>query len=239
MLIHMVFDCVSLLTTNDTLHQWMTQFLVPHHPIKKKKSNYESQADKAITESERIMNSPGWAIESKDEDDVIYCKTLPQIGKVFKYEGVIEMDPESLNNKLFFNVDKSTEWNRNLLEAKVIQQINKQTNIAYFILKKEFIVQNRDFVHLRTFRKRGNSFFVSSFSVQHPDMPPAPSYTRAEHKFCTYYIQPLKDDPRKSYLIWLMQVNFHGWIPQNVVDLVVSIGMLRHINDLRSLARKP
>lgn len=240
MLLHMLFDCISL-TRDDSLHQWVMQLLSERSPIKKKdnfNNKYQELADKAIEESEKLIASPGWSVEVSQGENAIYSKIVPGVGKVFKYEGIINVEAELLNERLFFNAEKCPEWNRNIKKAEVIQNIDKQTYIVHFVSHKEFIISTRDFIHLRTFRRRGDSILNCSFSINYPGVPTNPNYTRGSHRFCTYSMYPVKNNPSKSYIVWLMQVTLNGWIPQHLTDYAISSGMLRHIEDLSNLKKK-
>ncbi|GFV22806.1 steroidogenic acute regulatory protein, mitochondrial, partial [Trichonephila clavipes] len=155
------------------------------------KNNFKELADYAISESVRIIKSKGWKEETRIGEDVIYSKTVPNIGKVFKYEGIVDIEAEKINNKLFYNVEKSTEWNNNIEKVDVVETIDNRTNVVHFISKSRLFVSSRDFVHLRAWKKKDDAIIHSSFSINHPKAPPS-SYIRAEHRFCTYIISPSK-----------------------------------------------
>ncbi|GIY26842.1 steroidogenic acute regulatory protein, mitochondrial [Caerostris darwini] len=233
MLLHMLYDCISILTTDSALHQWMMQFVVHHHKPAMKKNNFREMADRAIVESLRVIESKDWKIEMKGENGVVYSKNLPNIGKVFKYEGIVEIPAEKLNNKLFYNVEKCHEWNNSIEKANVIESIDKNTNVVHFISRNRFFVSSRDFVHLRVWKKKADAFVHSSFSISHPRVPPA-NYIRAEHRFCTYVMRPIRGEPTKTHLTWLMQVSLKGWVPQNITDHAVTYGMIEHLLDIKS-----
>ncbi|KAG8194401.1 hypothetical protein JTE90_011013 [Oedothorax gibbosus] len=238
MLLFKLFDCISLLTTDDTLHRWMVQFAVHHHHTSsKKKDNFTELADKGLYESLKLIDGSGWKEESKNEKDVLYSKNIPEIGKVFKYEGIVEVDAETINDKLYYNIERSPEWNNSVDKVDVIQTVDNQTNIVRIITRNRFFVSSREFVHLRKWKKVGDSFVHSTFSIDHPEVPSDLSFTRGEHRFCTYVIQPLKEDPSKTRLVWLMQVNLKGWLPQQIIDQAVSFGMESHFEDIRTFRK--
>ncbi|GFY40966.1 steroidogenic acute regulatory protein, mitochondrial [Trichonephila inaurata madagascariensis] len=231
MLLHMLYDCFSVLTTDNIFHQMMMQFATHQKPLKK--NNFKELADYAISESVRIIKSKGWKEETRIGEDVIYSKTVPNIGKVFKYEGIVDIEAEKINNKLFYNVEKSTEWNNNIEKVDVVETIDNRTNVVHFISKSRLFVSSRDFVHLRAWKKKDDAIIHSSFSINHPKAPPS-SYIRAEHRFCTYIMRPLKNDPSRTHLVWLMQVNLKGWLPQHITDHAVTYGMFDHLKDIKS-----
>lgn len=51
--------------------------------------------------------------------DKVLSKVLPDIGKVFKLEVVMEQHPDSLYEELVGNMEQMGEWNPNVKEVKV------------------------------------------------------------------------------------------------------------------------
>ncbi|GBM35529.1 Steroidogenic acute regulatory protein, mitochondrial [Araneus ventricosus] len=228
----MFYDCVSFLISDNTLHRWMMELAVHQKPLKK--SNFHEVAERAMNESMRILESKDWSFEMKSGDDIITSTKLPTIGKVFKYEGVIDMPPEKINNKLFYNVEETPEWSQSVEKANVVETIDNNTNVVHFVSASRCFVSSRDFVHLRAWKKKDDAIIHSSFSITHPKAPPNSTYIRAEHRFNTFILRPYKGDPSKTHLLWLMQVSLKGWLSQNITDQVVTYGMADQMKDIRS-----
>ena len=51
--------------------------------------------------------------------DKVLSKVLPDIGKVFKLEVVLEQHPDSLYEELVGNMEQMGEWNPNVKQVKV------------------------------------------------------------------------------------------------------------------------
>lgn len=51
--------------------------------------------------------------------DKVLSKTLPDIGKVFKLEVILEQHPQSLYEELVGNMEQMGEWNPNVKQVKV------------------------------------------------------------------------------------------------------------------------
>lgn len=51
--------------------------------------------------------------------DKVLSKVLPDIGKVFKLEVVLEQHPDSLYKELVGNMEQMGDWNPNVKEVKV------------------------------------------------------------------------------------------------------------------------
>ncbi|KAF8790422.1 Steroidogenic acute regulatory protein like [Argiope bruennichi] len=211
----------------------MMELGVHQKPLKK--SNFHEIAERSINESLRILESKDWNLEMKSGEDIITSKRIPTIGKVFKYEGVVNMSPEKINNKLFYNVETAPEWNQGVEKANVIETIDNNTNVVHFVSASRCFVSSRDFVHLRAWKKKGDAIIHSSFSISHPKAPPNSTYIRAEHRFNTFILRPYRGDPSKTHLTWLMQVTLKGWMSQSITDHVITYGMADQMRDIRSI----
>lgn len=51
--------------------------------------------------------------------DKVLSKTLPDIGKVFKLEVMLEQHPDNLYQELVGNMEQMGEWNPNVKQVKV------------------------------------------------------------------------------------------------------------------------
>lgn len=51
--------------------------------------------------------------------DKVLSKTVPDIGKVFKLEVILEQHPHSLYEELVGNMEQMGEWNPNVKQVKV------------------------------------------------------------------------------------------------------------------------
>ncbi|CAL1269065.1 unnamed protein product [Larinioides sclopetarius] len=198
------------------------------------KSNFHEVAEHSMNEALRILEGENWNLEMKSGDDIITSTKLPTIGKIFKYEAVVDMPPEKINNKLFYNVEETPEWSKGVEKADVVETIDNNINVVHIVTPSRCLVSNRDFVHLRAWKKKDDTIIHSSFSITHPKVPPNSTYIRAEHRFNTFILRPYKGDPSRTHLEWLMQVSLKGWISQNITDQVVVYGMVDHMRDIRS-----
>ncbi|XP_054713776.1 steroidogenic acute regulatory protein, mitochondrial-like [Uloborus diversus] len=233
MLLHKLFESLSFFIAEDSQHHWVTQIFKQKEPPRKKEC-FRELSNQIVEESLQIMKDEGWVEESRECDDVIYSRKIPKYGKVFKYEGIVNINAGKLKFKLFDEVEKSPEWNCCLTDAKVVQPIDNQTDVAHIVSKGYPFVSSRDFVNLRTWRKKGNDYVHSCISISHPKVPEHPSYVRGQHRLCTYVISPLPQDPNRSKVTWLMQVNLNGWLPQYIIDQTISIGMLDHVKAIKT-----
>lgn len=69
--------------------------------------------------------------------DKVLSKVLPDIGKVFKLEVVLEQHPDDIYEELVENMEQMGEWNPNVKEVKVRQ---------LYDFKAKFILHVRNIV---------------------------------------------------------------------------------------------
>lgn len=56
--------------------------------------------------------------------DKVLSKVLPDVGKVFKLEVMLEQHPDNLYKELVGNMEQMGEWNPNVKEVKVRKSEN-------------------------------------------------------------------------------------------------------------------
>lgn len=60
-----------------------------------------------------------WAFLSQVNGDKVMSKVLPDIGKVFKLEVMLEQQTDDLYEELVDNMEQMGEWNPNVKQVKV------------------------------------------------------------------------------------------------------------------------
>ncbi|OWK00286.1 STAR, partial [Cervus elaphus hippelaphus] len=63
--------------------------------------------------------------------DEVLSKVIPDVGKVFRLEVVVDQPMERLYEELVERMEAMGEWNPNVKEIKVLQKIGKDTVITH------------------------------------------------------------------------------------------------------------
>lgn len=81
---------------------------------------------------------------SQANGDKVLSKVLPEIGKVFKLEVMLEQHPDNLYKELVGNMEQMGEWNPNVKQVKVRTMVYEQKiplgcATKYRLLNKKYI----------------------------------------------------------------------------------------------------
>ncbi|MEE6525414.1 hypothetical protein FKM82_025398, partial [Ascaphus truei] len=91
------------------------------NPYSEIEMSYIKQGEEALMKSMSILaDQDGWKIEIVAENgDKVVSKVLPDIGKVFKLEAVVERPLDNVYGELVDNMESMGDWNPNVKQIKV------------------------------------------------------------------------------------------------------------------------
>ncbi|XP_077080229.1 steroidogenic acute regulatory protein, mitochondrial [Siphateles boraxobius] len=198
---------------------------------------YVQQGQEALQKSISILSDQdGWQTEIENVNgDKVMSKVLPDIGKIFKLEVMLEQQTDDLYEELVDNMEQMGEWNPNVKQVKILQKIGQDTMITHEVSGETpgNVVGPRDFVSVRCAKRRGSTCFLAGMSTQHPGMPEKKGFVRAENGPTCIVMRPSADDPNKTKFTWLLSLDLKGWIPKTVINRVLSQTQVDFANHLR------
>lgn len=199
---------------------------------------YRKKAEDALDTALKIFHESNWKTEKMDQDGAIQTCTNSQFGKIYKYAGSLPASPAIVLDTLFYKLEDQTSWNPNVKEAKVIETIDAQTDVVYVVSEgAKGLVSSRDFVNLRMWQQRGESFLICVIAAEHVNKPPNKSIIRAEQGPLLYMLAPSESDAQTSKFQWLLNVNLKGWLPQYMIDKAMAKSMLDYAEALKAHLR--
>ncbi|XP_029459773.1 steroidogenic acute regulatory protein, mitochondrial isoform X2 [Rhinatrema bivittatum] len=151
-------------------------------PYSEVEMSYIKQGEEALQKSLSILgNQEGWKTEITVENgDKVLSKVLPDIGKVFRLEVVLDQPLDSLYHELVDKMEQMGDWNPSVKEIKILQKIGKDTLITHEIAADTpgNIVGPRDFVSVRCNKRRGSTCILAGMSTRFGTMPEQKGYVR-------------------------------------------------------------
>ncbi|XP_006625386.1 steroidogenic acute regulatory protein, mitochondrial [Lepisosteus oculatus] len=199
---------------------------------------YVKQGEEALQKSISILSDQdGWKTEIVAANgDKVLSKVLPDVGKVFKLEVVLDQPPDQLYGELVDNMEQMGQWNPSVKKVKILQKIGQDTMVTHEVAAETpgNIVGPRDFVSVRCTKRRGSSCFLAGMSTHHPGMPEQKGVVRAENGPTCIVLRPNADDPRKTKFIWLLSVDLKGWLPKTIINQVLSQTQVDFAQHLRA-----
>ncbi|XP_072410020.1 steroidogenic acute regulatory protein, mitochondrial-like [Chiloscyllium punctatum] len=195
-------------------------------PYSEAEMAYIKQGEEALHKSISILqDTSGWKSEIEVANgDKVQSKTLPDIGKVFKLEVVMDKSSDLLYSELFDKVEQMGEWNPNVKQVKILKKINKETMLTHEVSTEAAgnLVRPRDFVSVRYAKRRGSTCFLAGMSTHSDMMPRQDGIVRAENGPTCIVLRPTAEDPTKTRFTWLLSIDLKGWLPKSLTDQVLS-----------------
>ncbi|KAB1257482.1 Steroidogenic acute regulatory protein; mitochondrial [Camelus dromedarius] len=198
---------------------------------------YIQQGEEAMQRALGILsNQEGWKRESQQANgDEVLSKVVPDVGKVFRLEVVVDQPMERLYEELVERMETMGEWNPNVKEIKVLQKIGKDTVITHELAAEAAgnLVGPRDFVSVRCTKRRGSMCVLAGMATRFEEMPEQKGVIRAEHGPTCMVLHPLAGSPSKTKLTWLLSIDLKGWLPKTIINQVLSQTQVDFANHLR------
>uniref|UniRef100_G1TL73 Steroidogenic acute regulatory protein, mitochondrial n=1 Tax=Oryctolagus cuniculus TaxID=9986 RepID=G1TL73_RABIT len=198
---------------------------------------YIQQGEEALQKALGILgNQEGWKEENRQANgDKVLSKVVPQVGKVFRLEVVLDQPMERLYEELVERMEAMGEWNPSVKEIKVLQKIGKDTVITHELAAEAAgnLVGPRDFVSVRCARRRGSTCVLAGTATHFGEMPEQKGVIRAEQGPTCMVFHPLAGSPSKTKLTWLLSIDLKGWLPKTIINQVLSQTQVDFANNLR------
>ncbi|XP_007909241.1 steroidogenic acute regulatory protein, mitochondrial [Callorhinchus milii] len=187
---------------------------------------YVKQGEDALQKSLCILqDTNGWKSEIESANgDKVASKILPDLGKVFKLEIVLDNSSDLLYRELFDKIEQMGEWNPNVKQVKILKRIGNETLVTHEIAAETpgHLVGPRDFVSVRYSKRRGSTCFLAGMSTHCDMMPEQRGVIRAENGPTCIVLRPSADDPNKTKFTWLLSIDLKGWLPKSLINQVLS-----------------
>ncbi|XP_039624536.1 steroidogenic acute regulatory protein, mitochondrial [Polypterus senegalus] len=207
-------------------------------PYSEVEMSYVRQGEEALQKSAHILGDlDGWKTETvAPNGDRVLSKVLPDVGKVFKLEAVLDQPLDTLYTELVDNMESMGDWNPNVKQVKILQKIGRDTMVTHEVASETpgNIVGPRDFVSVRCAKRRGSTCFLAGMSTKYSSMPEQKGVVRAENGPTCIVLRPNAEDSTKTKFIWLLSLDLKGWLPKTIINQVLSQTQLDFAQNLRT-----
>ncbi|XP_054280716.1 steroidogenic acute regulatory protein, mitochondrial [Macrosteles quadrilineatus] len=202
--------------------------------------DYDKMGQEMLTEATTILDTGIWDFERRTEDgDAIFSRQLDNGNMVYRLTGIVDMPPQDLLVIIWDGLPDYPKWNPSLLECRVLEKINDQTDISYTVSAPgaRGYVASRDFVSLRHWELRHNTYIAASKSIDFSRAPSNPEYIRGKNGPGCMELRPLSSDPSKTEFRWLLNTKLNGWIPSYIADKAYKKFMTKYMIFLREYCK--
>ncbi|XP_062995323.1 steroidogenic acute regulatory protein, mitochondrial [Elgaria multicarinata webbii] len=208
------------------------------NPFSEMEMSYIKQGEEALQKSLNILGDQGgWKTETvMDNGDKVLSKVLPDVGKVFRLEVVVDQPLDCVYGELVERMEQMADWNPNVKEIKILQKINQDTVITHETAAPTpgNIVGPRDFVSVRCSKRRGSTCVLAGMSTTYAAMPEQKGVIRAENGPTCMVLRPLAGDTSQTKLTWLLSIDLKGWLPKTLINQVLSQTQVDFAKHLRN-----
>uniref|UniRef100_A0A8C3US73 Steroidogenic acute regulatory protein, mitochondrial n=1 Tax=Catharus ustulatus TaxID=91951 RepID=A0A8C3US73_CATUS len=211
-------------------------------PFSEMEMSYIKQGEEALQKSLRILeDQDDWKTETVAVDKVL-SKVLPDVGKVFRLEVVVDQPLDTVYGELVDNMEQMGDWNPTFnSKLQILEKIGKDTVITHekAAATPGNIVGPRDFVSVRCAKRRGSTCVLAGMSTTYGAMPEQEGFIRAENGPTCMVLRPLPGSPSQTRLTWLLSIDLKGWLPKTIINQVLSQTQVDFAKHLRQRLARP
>ncbi len=117
----------------------------------------------------------------------------------------------------------------------LFQKLNDKVSIFYQVMDGGGVISARDFVFIGKNDYKDGIYVQGSCSVDYPDCAEVPKIVRAWHGPCAVIVKPIEGKEDKCELVWLMDSDYRGWIPSNILQKAMPQQQMQFVRCVRKL----
>lgn len=180
---------------------------------------------------ETLTNDKWTNIGETPEGDLLFSQKNSKGERIFRLIGMIEVPLNLILEVMYNQLDEFPKWNPTIKESKILQKLNKNSDIIYQVTAEKGLVSSRDFVMLRHRAEKDNYSVIASASVKEFNPPLKKNMVRGENgPGCWAFKQVAAFETEVQ---WLLATNIRGWVPQCAVDTALTGVMADNMANLR------
>eukprot|EP00026_Physarum_polycephalum_P013825 Phypoly_transcript_14271.p1 GENE.Phypoly_transcript_14271~~Phypoly_transcript_14271.p1 ORF type:complete len:242 (+),score=43.41 Phypoly_transcript_14271:183-908(+) len=168
----------------------------------------------------KLADDPGWKqMKSKKGYEVFWMRTDESPVVSVKGEGIVNAKVEDIFHfmQAFENANSIDPM---FMEGRIALHLGNNHAINYAAYKMPPMITARDFVIHAYDAILENGVGVSvGKSIEVPELPHRHGFVRAAINNSGYVYKPLPEDPSKSFVQYVVNVDVKGWIPYWVVNM--------------------
>eukprot|EP01100_Stratorugosa_tubuloviscum_P016104 TRINITY_DN9_c0_g1_i1.p1 TRINITY_DN9_c0_g1~~TRINITY_DN9_c0_g1_i1.p1 ORF type:complete len:225 (-),score=111.87 TRINITY_DN9_c0_g1_i1:372-1046(-) len=175
--------------------------------------NFIRECESADGWEEVLNNPPARVCRKKSSNSAI---NILRVATVFP-----NLNPEILYDVLHDHQYRTT-WDTNMIEGRVVEQLDHHNEIGYYAARSPPGVSNRDFLNQRSWRPRPETgeYVIFNHSVTHPECPERGDFVRAQSLLTGYLIR--RTSSGGSSFTYMTQSDPKGWIPAWVINSLMT-----------------
>nr|XP_060617256.1 stAR-related lipid transfer protein 6 [Anolis sagrei ordinatus] len=155
---------------------------------------------------------------------------------LYRAEALVETPPAKLFPFLYLPEHRS-KWDKAVQSYKCVETIDEDNFIIHVITHSYGfgLVSPRDFISLVHIKKYdGDLLTTNSVSINHPDYPACPKYTRGSNYPSGYACSPYPGNPDHTKFVAILQVDLGGLLMPSLINTVMPTNLINFITDCRA-----
>eukprot|EP01100_Stratorugosa_tubuloviscum_P001570 TRINITY_DN1351_c2_g1_i1.p1 TRINITY_DN1351_c2_g1~~TRINITY_DN1351_c2_g1_i1.p1 ORF type:complete len:465 (-),score=208.45 TRINITY_DN1351_c2_g1_i1:169-1563(-) len=191
-------------------------------PTPTTREQYEALCERTLRRVKELVDASDWnAIDFADRpvgDIQLFDKPTSTTFNIIKTQGTLPCSTEELYYYLVTdNLSARKEWEKEVLEMKVVEHITSDIKVIYSSYQAPFPVTSREFVAIQSANtETDGSIYIYGTSINHSSCRHNSRFVRGVVT-TGYIIKPVKDDPNSSYFIRVVEIDPKGSIPTAAV----------------------
>ncbi|CAJ0576255.1 unnamed protein product, partial [Mesorhabditis spiculigera] len=193
----------------------------------------------AFREAENVFGDPkfelrdGWhKDESNDQGDVVYAKKMHDGPNMVTVQSLICGSADDIMKDIWTQPENLPQWNSSIDFSHIVATLTDNIDILNYSNKDVLVVEGREFVVARIYRKIGDGYIMAARSVDLDSVKEQKGKVRGFVHLCACRIRPHPSDPKnKSIVDCVNHTDLKGNIPDLLVNQFVGKMALMECNE--------
>ncbi|KAK7872703.1 hypothetical protein R5R35_002690 [Gryllus longicercus] len=201
------------------------------------------RGEQALAHARELLRSSEWRVDAEEArtGDRVQSAHVAGVGRVFLLTAMYDCTADELWKILCEDIDKLPKWSSLFSKACHLQTLDEQTDVMYHETagRGAGLISPRDWVSLRHWERRRDSFQSAAVSVDFPlghDILKRKN-VRGETVISLYSVQP-DEATARTRLHFLSCCRLGGWLPQSAIERFYVPSYLDFAAHLRKHVRK-
>ncbi|RUS90428.1 hypothetical protein EGW08_001833 [Elysia chlorotica] len=185
--------------------------------------DYNKIVQDAKALGEQSFLDEGWKRTSKSNDKFTIDMKPSKVssGNMLRISATVDAPIDLCKNTITMMPDsRRPEWDKDLREIKLLQNIDDQTVLFYARTNPvaKGVISAREFVDVGRTEVSENQILVYGCSVDHPNIPSPDKYVRGFNACWLYRITKDPSQEGRTKMESVLDSDMKGWIPSSVIN---------------------
>ncbi|XP_072038793.1 stAR-related lipid transfer protein 5-like [Amphiura filiformis] len=182
---------------------------------------FRSFASEVSGRAQKLLSDDDWKLYQTSKDVKVSHKKSPDhSGEVYRVDLIVDYPVDRVDDVLVA-LNKRVDWDPDV-KNHIIEELGEGITILHATYEVSGlaakIMSPRDFCRIELIDRHDNGLISMAYdNIEHPGCQPLNGFVRGQMFTSGMFIEPYKDDPKKTHVIFIYQSDAKVYVPAYLV----------------------